>query len=74
MILTYTRMLPGVRGTENFGNNLLWIIQVNKIVPSRKKIIWGIEIQTNHQNQERTPDLVLFNKKKQTCQRVDIDV
>ena len=38
------------------------------------KILWDFEITTDHPIPARTPDLVLINKKKKTCQLVDFAV
>ena len=38
------------------------------------KILWDSEIQTNHLNRARRPDLVLINKEKRTCHHMDFDV
>ena len=38
------------------------------------KFLWHFEIQTDHQILARLVDLVILNKKKRTCRRVDLDV
>ena len=36
------------------------------------KLLWYFDIQTDHLISARQPDLIIINKKKRTCQIVDI--
>ena len=38
------------------------------------KLLWDFKIQMDHLNSARRPNLVIINKKKRTCQRVDFSV
>ena len=38
------------------------------------KILWDIDIHTDHRISARRPDLIIINKKKRTCKIVDFAV
>ena len=38
------------------------------------KLLWDFDIQTDHLIPARRPDLIIINKKKRTCKRVDFAV
>ena len=38
------------------------------------KILWDFEMQTDHPNVARRLDLMLINKKKRTCHKVDFSI
>ena len=39
-----------------------------------RKVLWDIEVQTDHLISAQRPDLVLVNKQKKTCRMVDVAV
>ena len=38
------------------------------------KLLWDLDIHTDHLILARRPDLIIINKKKRTCKIVDFDV
>ena len=57
-----------------FDHTNKWYMHKPFLENDTHKLLWDFDIQTDHLNSARRPDLIVINKKKRTCKIVDFAV